>query len=142
MGETVASALASERRLAAAAFAPLNTKRRLNEGIEGGAFATGPLAIVHGWFALSAGLSGDLEASAGHTALTAVAILCYYAVLKGRAVWPSIFVLGWLLTEVSAGRWLFGYAAGGSILNWIAVPLGILGVRAAWRRRTSVLSGG
>lgn len=137
MRDTVASAFGVERRLASSAFAPLNTKRLLSEGIEGGAFAIYPLALAHGWFAVSGLVSKDMDAFLQHACLTLLAISAYYAARDGRTAWPSILILSWLLTEIFLGRLLFDYPAGGSILNWIAVPLAILGVRAAWRRRAS-----
>ncbi len=66
---------------------------------------------------------------------TAIGILAYYAVAAGRSIWPSIFVLLWLVGEIAFGNILFGYRMGGSILNWIAVPLAVLSVRAAWRHQ-------
>lgn len=135
MRDTVASAVGVERRLASSAFAPLNTKRLLSEGIEGGAFAIYPLALAHGWFALSGLVSKEMDGLLRQACLTLLAIIAYYAARDGRTTWPSILILSWLLTEIFLGRLLFDYAAGGSILNWIAVPLAILGVRAACQRR-------
>lgn len=134
-GQKIAVGLSTERRVLGAAFAPLHSNRLLAEGIEGGAFAAFPLALAHGGFAVSGLLGGDLGRLAIHGLLTVAAILAYYAVLKGRSVWPSVLVLAWLLVEIGLAPWLLGYRWGGSIFNWIGLPLAILGIRASWKRR-------
>lgn len=126
-----------QSELATAAFAPLDSKRRLFDGIEGGAAAVYPLALVHGWQVFWNFFQRDFSASLLHAALTGLAVACYYAVLHGRTIWPSILVLFWLVVEVALGRSVFGYLLGGSVLNWMVIPVAILGVRASWRRRAS-----
>lgn len=93
-----------------------------------------PLALVHGAIAVSGVFNGQIEVVARHGALLVIAIICYYAVLHGRTIWPSVFVLVWLLFEICLSRWLLGYRFGFGMLNIIAVPLAVLAVRASWRR--------
>lgn len=132
--EAFSVAANNDARLAGAAFAPIKTKRLLNEAIEGGAGAMIPLALVHGAIAVSGVFNCQFEMVARHGAMLLIAIICYYAVLHGRTIWPSVFVLLWLLFEICLARWLLGYRFGFGILNIMAVPLAVLAVRASWRR--------
>jgi len=133
-GEVVSNALGNDRRVLAAAFAPVDTKRSLSEGIEGGSTAVIPLGMVHGFLAFVALFTGDWSSLVVHGVLTGFVILAYYAIVYGRTIWPICFVLAWLVVEITCGRWLFDYRMGGSYMNIFALPVAILGVRAAWRR--------
>lgn len=133
-GEVVSNALGNDRRVLGAAFAPVNTRRSLSEGIEGGSAAVLPLGMVHGFLAFVALFKGDWSSLLVHGGLTGFVILAYYAIVYGRAIWPICFVLAWLVVEITCGRWLFDYRLGGSYMNIIALPVAILGVRASWRR--------
>ena len=137
--QIVSGAVNNEARLAGAAFEPLKTKRQFYDAIEGGAGAMTPLALVHGAIAIGGVFSGRIETVALHGALLLVALLCYYAVLHGRTIWPSVFVLAWLLFEICLSRWVFGYRFGLANWNILAVPLAILAVRASWRRTRTAL---
>lgn len=133
-GEVASNALSNDQRVLAAAFAPLNTKRSLSEGIEGGSAAVLPLGMVHGFLAFVALFTGDWSSLVVHGVLTGFVILAYYAIVYGRTIWPNCFVLAWLVVEITCGRWLFDYRLGGSYMNIFALPVAILGVRASWRR--------
>lgn len=133
-GDVMSNALGNDRRVLAAAFAPVNTRRSLSEGIEGGSAAVLPLGMVHGFLAFVALFTGDWSSLIVHGGLTGFVILAYYAIVYGRTIWPICFVLAWLIVEITCGRWLFDYRMGGSILNIMALPVAILGVRASCRR--------
>lgn len=119
----------------AAPFEPLNSKERLREGLEGGAGAVLPLVLVHGFLALGGLFTENWESLLIHGGLTGLAVLAALAVMKGRTIWPSLVILAWLGVEIFGGQAVFGYRMGGSVLNWFAVPMAILGVRASFRRR-------
>ena len=119
----------------ALAFEPLNSRVRLKEGLETGAYAVLPLVLVHGFLALSGLFTGQGERLLVHGGLTGLAVLAAVAIVKGRTVWPSLIVLAWLGIEILGGKAVFNYPAGGLIFNWAGVPLAILGVRASFRRR-------
>jgi hypothetical protein len=121
-GENLAAGLGAERRVIGAAFAPLNSARRLAEGVEGGAFAVFPLVLVHGVFAAAGLFAEDWRRLVTHGVLTVAAIVAYYAVLKGRAVWPSGLVLAWLIFEIAVSPWLLDYRWGASAFNLIGLP--------------------
>ena len=126
--------------LASAAWAPLQSRRQVWDAVEGGAAAITPLALVHGWIAFMALAQGRWREASVHGACLIAALLAYYAVLRARNVWPSLLVLGWLLFELVLAWPLFGYRSGTGVLNWIALPLAILSVRAAMKRATPLAS--
>ncbi len=126
--------LRAQDRVHAAAWAPLNTRRQIDEGIEGGSAVTIPLAVIHACFAIAALSRSDWNGAGQHALLTGAGILAYYAVLHARSMWPSLVVLAWLLFELLLARPLFGFSLGGSYLHWIVLPLSILSVRAAWKK--------
>ncbi len=133
-GEVVSNAFRTDERMLAAAFAPVNTRRGMSDGIEGGSAAVLPLGIVHGFLAFVALFTGDWSSLITHGGLTAFAILAHYAIVYGRTIWPICFVTTWLVVEITCGARLFDYRMGGSILNYFGLLAGFLGLRASWRR--------
>lgn len=120
--------------LVALPFSPLDTRNRLAEGLENGAFATVPLTALHSFMVLVGIFTEDWATIVRHSTIAAVSVIFYYAILRGRTPLPSILLFGWITAEIVLGPVYLEPPFGISVFTLTAWPCAVLAVRASLKR--------